>query len=39
MLSPEDYRAFSWQYINQIVEALSEVALCGGFLAKVVGLH
>ncbi|SHI39982.1 uroporphyrinogen decarboxylase [Cruoricaptor ignavus] len=25
MLSPEDYREFSWQYINQIVEALSEV--------------
>lgn len=25
MLSPDDYREFSWQYINQIVEALSEV--------------
>lgn len=24
MLSPEDYREFSWQYINQIVEALSD---------------
>ena len=23
MLSPEDYQVFSWQYINQIVEALS----------------
>lgn len=26
MLSPEDYQQFSWQYINQIVEALSEVS-------------
>jgi len=26
MLSPEDYREFSWKYINQIVEALSPVA-------------
>ncbi|MCG7279941.1 uroporphyrinogen decarboxylase [Chryseobacterium taklimakanense] len=26
MLSPEDYQQFSWQYINQIVDALSEVA-------------
>lgn len=25
MLSPVDYQDFSWQYINQIVEALSEV--------------
>lgn len=25
MLSPADYQEFSWQYINQIVEALSEV--------------
>lgn len=25
MLSPEDYQQFSWQYINQIVEALSEL--------------
>jgi len=25
MLSPEDYREFSWKYINQIVEALSPV--------------
>lgn len=25
MLSPEDYKEFSWKYINQIVEALSEV--------------
>lgn len=25
MLSPDDYREFSWQYINQIAEALSEV--------------
>ena len=24
MLSPEDYREFSWQYINQMVEALSD---------------
>lgn len=26
MLSPEDYQEFSWPYINQIVEALSEVS-------------
>ena len=26
MLSPADYQEFSWQYINQIVEALSEVS-------------
>ncbi|SNV45059.1 Uroporphyrinogen decarboxylase [Chryseobacterium taklimakanense] len=26
MLSPKDYQQFSWQYINQIVEALSEVS-------------
>lgn len=26
MLSPVDYQTFSWYYINQIVEALSEVA-------------
>lgn len=26
MLSPEDYREFSWKYINQIVEALSPFA-------------
>lgn len=26
MLSPTDYQEFSWQYINQIVEALSEVS-------------
>lgn len=26
MLSPEDYQQFSWRYINQIVEALSEVS-------------
>ncbi|SDE21962.1 uroporphyrinogen decarboxylase [Riemerella columbipharyngis] len=25
MLSPEDYQTFSWQYINQIVEALSPI--------------
>ncbi|MCC9041947.1 uroporphyrinogen decarboxylase [Myroides sp. M-43] len=25
MLSPVDYQEFSWQYINQIVEALSEI--------------
>lgn len=25
MLSPEDYKEFSWKYINQIVEALSPV--------------
>lgn len=25
MLSPEDYRTFSWRYIRQIVDALSEV--------------
>ena len=25
MLSPVDYQEFSWKYINQIVEALSEV--------------
>ena len=24
MLSPVDYQEFSWQYINQIVEALAE---------------
>lgn len=26
MLSPEDYKEFSWKYINQIVEALSSFA-------------
>ncbi len=26
MLSPTDYQEFSWQYINQVVEALSEVS-------------
>lgn len=26
MLSPKDYQEFSWRYINQIVEALSEVS-------------
>jgi len=25
MLSPEDYKIFSWQYINQIVEALAPI--------------
>ena len=37
MLSPNDYQEFSWQYIDQIIEALKEKVPVIAF-AKVAGL-
>ena len=31
MLSPTDYQEFSWQYIQQIIDALKDVATCNRF--------